>query len=284
MHCGPSVVDRRTLSVTTSPTVPAASPTPRTDLRAAAFFDLDRTLVSGSSGASILVEMTRARVLRRRWLLRESWVSIRFRLWGLDDATTDAALARIGGYIKDVPTTRLEAIADATLERVLPRVYPSVLARVREHQAAGQPVYLVTASSQDFAEVFARALDLDGAVGTRSEVIDGRYTGRAGGPFVYGEGKVTALEQLAADHQLDLSASTAYSDSISDLPMLRAVGTAVAVNPDRQLREVAASEGWEILAVDRLGQRLRTAGTAAAGLAAAAALTHALRPRTARIR
>lgn len=270
--------------MTTSPTVPASSSTPRTQLRAAAFFDLDRTLVSGSSGASILVEMTRARVLRRRQLLRESWVSVRFRLWGLDDAATDAALARIGGYIKDVPTTRLEAIADATLERVLPRVYPSVLARVRAHQAAGQPVYLVTASSQDFAEVFARALELDGAVGTRSEVVDGRYTGRAGGPFVYGEGKVTALEQLASANQLDLAASTAYSDSISDLPMLRAVGTPIAVNPDRLLREVAEAEGWEILAVDQLARRLRAASGALAGVLATALIARAARPRLARTR
>jgi HAD superfamily hydrolase (TIGR01490 family) len=253
---------------------------PRTDGRAAAFFDLDRTLVSGSSGASILVEMTRAGVLRRRQLLRESWVSIRFRLWGLDDDTTDVVLARIGGYIKDVPTSELAAVADAALARVLPRVYPDVLARARAHQSTGAPVYLVTASSQEFAEVLAHALDFDGAVGTESEIVDGRYTGRPGGLFVYGEGKVQALEQLASDHALDLAASAAYSDSISDVPMLRAVGHPVAVNPDRGLRRVAEQEGWEVLAVDRLGSRIRAAGAAAAGLAVATAAARALLPRS----
>src|SRR6185312_980140 len=104
-------------------------------------------------------------------------------------------------------------------------------------------------------------LELDGAVGTRSEVIDGRYTGQPGGPFIYGEGKVAAMEQLAADHGLSLGHSTAYSDSISDLPMLRAVGHPVAVNPDRALRAVAREQGWEVLAIDQLARRV-TAGTA----------------------
>ncbi|MEH3053732.1 MAG: HAD-IB family hydrolase [Patulibacter minatonensis] len=270
--------------MTTVPTDLTAdrAPAPRTDLRAAAFFDLDRTLVSGSSGFSILIEMARAGIVTRRQLLRDTWVSARFRLWGLDDATTDAVRTRVGGYVKDVPSSDLEAISGAVLERVLPRVYPSVLARVHAHQQAGEPVYLVTASSQEFADLFAEVLDLDGAVGTRSEIIDGVYTGQPGGPFVYGEGKVEALADLAAEHGLALSASTAYSDSISDLPMLRAVGTPVAVNPDRALRRIAADEHWEVLAVDRLAHRLRTAGAAAAGLTGAALVVRALRPRGAR--
>jgi len=271
-------VHARSLGVTTAPPVTSSSALPRTELRAAAFFDLDRTLVSGSSGASILVEMTRAGVVRRRQLLRESWVSIRFRLWGLDDAATDAALARIGSYVKDVPTTELEQIADAALQRVLPRVYPSVLARARAHQAAGEPVYLVTASSQEFANVFAQALGLDGAVGTSSEVIDGRYTGRPGGLFVYGEGKVQALGELAATHALDLATCTAYSDAVSDLPMLRSVGRPVAVNPDRGLRQVAEREGWEVLAVDPLGRRLRVVGAAILGVVATAVWSCSARP------
>lgn len=270
--------------MTSAPTLPDAIAQPSTGLRAAAFFDLDRTLVSGSSGFSILIEMTRAGIVSRRQLLRDSWVSARFRLWGLDDATTDVVRARVGGYVKDVPREELEAISEAVLARVLPRIYPSVLARARAHQDAGEPVYLVTASSQEFADVLAEALELDGAVGTRSEIVDGRYTGRPGGPFIYGEGKVGALHDLARDHHLDLTGSAAYSDSVSDLPMLRAVGRPVAVNPDRGLRRVAAQEGWEVLAVDPLGRQLRTAAAATLGLVATAAIANARRPRATRAR
>lgn len=235
-----------------------------TALKPAAFFDLDRTLVAGSSGFSILIEMTRAGIVQKRQLMRDTFVSARFRLWGLDDATTDAVRTRVGSYVRGVEQQRLSDISAAVLDRVLPRIYPDVLSRAHAHQAKGEPVFLVTASSQEFADLLAEALDLDGAVGTRSEVIDGRYTGQPGGPFIYGEGKVAAMEQLAADHGLSLAASTAYSDSISDLPMLRAVGHPVAVNPDRALRAVARQHGWEVLAIDQLTRRV-TAGTAVVG-------------------
>ncbi|MFT4034990.1 MAG: HAD family hydrolase [Patulibacter sp.] len=255
-------------------------PTTTPGARAAAFFDLDRTLVAGSSGAAILVEMRRAGILSRRALLRESAIAVRFRLWGLDDAATDAVLTRIAGYIAGVSQEALHAVAVAALGRIEPQIFPAVVERVRRHQAAGDPVYLITASSQEFAELFAASLGFDGAVGTESEIVDGHYTGRAGGPFIYGEGKVDALRRLAAIHQLDLPGSVAYSDSISDLPMLRAVGRAVAVNPDRQLRVIAERERWEILAVDHLARHLRTATTGGAvAVAALAAGWMALRTR-----
>lgn len=223
--------------------------------RSAAFFDLDRTLVSGSSGFSILIEMARAGIISKPALLRDTWVSARFRLWGLDDATTDQVRTRVSGYVKDVPETELEAISSKVMDRVLPRIYPEVLSRAHAHQRAGEIVYLITASSQEFADILAEALELDGAIGTRSEIVDGRYTGRPGGPFIYGEGKVTAMEDLARGHDLDLASCTAYSDSISDLPMLRAVGRPVAVNPDRALHRIAQEEGWEVLSLDQLGRR-----------------------------
>ncbi|MBO9533338.1 MAG: HAD family hydrolase [Solirubrobacteraceae bacterium] len=257
-------------------------PDTRTQLRPAAFFDLDRTMVAGSSGAAILVEMYHEGILGRRALVRESSIAVRFRLWGIDDDTTDAVLARIAGYVTGVHHSRLDAVTANALERIQPRVFPSIVGRVRAHQQAGERVYLVTASSQEFAEAFAATLDLDGAIGSRSEIVDGRYTGRPGGPFVYGEGKVTAITALAAAEGLDLSASVAYSDSISDLPMLRAVGRPVAVNPDKELRKIAEEEGWEILAVDHLAKRLRAAAAATAGVGVAALATRLLRPRLGR--
>ena len=113
----------------------------------------------------------------------------------------------------------------------------------------------------------AIVLTFDGAVGSVSEVVDGHYTGRAGGPFTYREGKAEAIRELAAREDIDLAASWAYSDSESDLPMLRLVGHPVAVNPDAELGRVARAEGWEVLRFERLGRRLRVLG--AAGLAAA---------------
>jgi phosphoserine phosphatase len=128
-----------------------------------------------------------------------------------------------------------------------------------EHQDAGRPVYIVTAASQELAEMLAYVLHFDGGIGTRSEIRDGVYTGRPDGPFVYREGKPEAIRELAAERGIDLAASYAYSDSESDLPMMRAVGHPVAVNPDGPLEAVAREEGWQIMRFDKLGRRLRIA-------------------------
>jgi phosphoserine phosphatase len=135
------------------------------------------------------------------------------------------------------------------------------------HQDAGREVYIVTAASQEIAELLAHVLVFDGGIGARSEVRNGVYTGRPEGPFTYREGKAEAIRQIAAEQGYDLAESWAYSDSESDLPMLRAVGHPVAVNPDAELARVAREEGWEIMRFDRLGRRLRlAAGAAAIGL------------------
>ena len=132
-----------------------------------------------------------------------------------------------------------------------------MLAVVRSHQDAGRPAYIATAASSNVAEMLAHVLAMDGAVGTRWEIVDGEYTGRLAGPFAYGEGKATAVREFAAEQGIDLGASYAYSDSASDLPMLEAVGHPVAVNPDAPLAEVAKREGWEVLRFEKLGKRLR---------------------------
>ena len=110
------------------------------------------------------------------------------------------------------------------------------------------------------AEVLAHVLVLDGGIGMRSEIRDGVYTGRPGGPFTYREGKVEAIQELAEREGFDLAESYAYSDSESDLPMLRAVGNPVAVNPDASLTRIARQEGWRIMRFDKLGRRLRVGG------------------------
>jgi phosphoserine phosphatase len=114
------------------------------------------------------------------------------------------------------------------------------------------------------ADLMAIVLTFDGAVGSVAEVVDGHYTGRASGPFTYREGKAEAIRELAEREGIDLAASWAYSDSESDLPMLRLVGHPVAVNPDATLARVAREEGWEVLRFERLGLRLRIGGAAVA--------------------
>ncbi len=163
----------------------------------------------------------------------------------------------------------MQRLGPDVLARILPRVYPQMLAVAYEHQDAGRRVYIATAASRELAQVLARVLALDGGIGSQfSEVKDGVYTGRPAGLFIYGADKARAIEQLAEREAIEMSSSYAYSDSASDLPMLRAVGHPVVVNPDAQLLRVAREEGWEVLRFDRLGRRLK-AGAAIAGAAVA---------------
>ena len=141
----------------------------------------------------------------------------------------------------------LQRLAPQVLAGVLPRLYPQMLEIAYEHQDAGRPIFICTAASQEMAELMAVVLTFDGAIGSVSEVRDGKYTGREGGPFTYREGKAQAIRELAEREDIDLSESYAYTDSESDLPMLRLVGHPVAVNPDAELRAIARAEGWQIL-------------------------------------
>jgi phosphoserine phosphatase len=136
-----------------------------------------------------------------------------------------------------------------------------MLGEIHEHQDAGRSTFIVSAAGNDGVQSLAMVLGMEGGIGTRYEVdSEGRYTGRLDGPFVYGEGKVTAMETFAAQHDIDLATSYAYSDSASDLPMLRAVGNPVAVNPDPELAAVARQEGWQVMRFERLGRRLAIGG------------------------
>ena len=140
---------------------------------------------------------------------------------------------------------------------ILPRVYPQMLDEVHAHQDAGRATFIVSAAGNGVVESLAHVLGMEGGIGTRYEVdAEGNFTGRFDGPFVYGPGKVEAMQAFAAEHDIDLDASYAYSDSLSDLPMLRAVGHPVAVNPDPPLAEIAKQEGWQTMRFERLGRRL----------------------------
>jgi HAD superfamily hydrolase (TIGR01490 family) len=249
------------------PPPPGGGALRRPEERGAAFFDLDRTLMAGSSAFQFGRAAYRAGLVNRRALARDAWENLLFRLRGSTDAGTDALRERIGGLLSGVRVRDLQRLAPDVLAGVLPRLYPKMLAIAYEHQDAGRPIFICTAAAQEMAELMAIVLTFDGAVGSVAEVVDGHYTGRPGGPFTYREGKAQAIRELAAREGIDLDASWAYSDSESDLPMLRAVGHPVAVNPDAELARVAREEGWQVLRFERLGRRLRV-GAAAVGAAA----------------
>jgi HAD superfamily hydrolase (TIGR01490 family) len=225
--------------------------------RVAAFFDLDKTLMAGSSGIFFARAAYDAGMISRARLLRDVYENLRFRLRGSTDERADDVRRRVGRMIAGVPERELRRLSPRVLAGVLPRLYPQMLDRAYAHQDEGVDVYIVTAASQEMADLLAHVLAFDGGLGSRSEVVDGRYTGRPAGPFNYREGKVLSMRELALREGIDLTASYAYSDSESDLPMLRAVGHPVVVNPDRDLRQIALQEGWEVLHLDRLPRRLK---------------------------
>jgi HAD superfamily hydrolase (TIGR01490 family) len=225
-----------------------------TEPRGAAFFDLDKTLIEGSSALHFARAAYKAGMLSRRQLASDAWANIRFRLKGSTDEGTEELKQRILDAIAGWRVTDLARMGVDVLAGILPLVYRPVLDEAYAHQDAGRPVYIVTAASQELAEVLAHVLVFDGGIGMRSEVRDGVYTGRSAGPFTYREGKAEAIRELAESEGLDLSESYAYSDSESDLPMMRAVGARRAAAGrrrrrvrDRPLAPAAAARGTAAL-------------------------------------
>ncbi|MGN6816316.1 MAG: HAD family hydrolase [Solirubrobacterales bacterium] len=225
--------------------------------RAAAFFDLDKTLMAGSSGMQFARIAASQRIVSRRQLAGWAVEHLRYRLRGTTDARTAEVLKVARELIAGVPERTIERMGPEVMAAILPRVFPQMLAEVYAHQDAGRQTFIVSAAGNGVVETLAHVLGMTGGIGTRYEVdAAGNFTGRLDGPFVYGRGKVEAMREFADRHGIDLAESYAYSDSLSDLPMLRAVGNPVAVNPDPPLAEIARAERWQVLRFERLGRRL----------------------------
>ncbi len=225
--------------------------------RAAAFFDLDKTLMAGSSGMQFARVATRQGIVGRRQLASWAVEHLRYRLRGTTDERTAEVLRVARELIAGVPAKTIERMSPEVMAAILPRVYPQMLDEVHTHQDAGRATFIVSAAGNDVVESLAHVLGMEGGIGTRYEVdAEGNFTGRFDGPFVYGPGKVEAMQVFATEHDINLGDSYAYSDSLSDQPMLRAVGHPVAVNPDPPLAEIARQEGWQTMRFERLGRRL----------------------------
>jgi HAD superfamily hydrolase (TIGR01490 family) len=225
--------------------------------RAAAFFDLDKTLMAGSSGMQFARVAARQGIVSRRQLASWAVDHLRYRLRGATDEETADVLKVARELVTGVPARDIDRMGPEVMAAILPRVYPQMLEEIWRHQDDGRATFIVSAAGNDLVFSLAQVLQMEGGIGTRYEVDgDGRFTGRLDGPFVYGPGKVEAMRRFADDHGIELAASYAYSDSSSDLPMLRAVGHPVVVNPDAGLAEIARAEGWQIMRFERLGRRL----------------------------
>jgi HAD superfamily hydrolase (TIGR01490 family) len=235
----------------------------------AAFFDLDKTLMAGSSGMVFARVANQRGFVPRGQLAKWGWDHLRYRLRGSSDEQTNAVLDVAKKVFAEIPERDVERMAPAVLAGILPRIYPQMLDEVHRHQDDGRATFIVSAAGNDLVKALAAVLGMEGGIGTAWAVgSDGKFTGEMDGPFVYGEGKVEAMQRFAEKHDIDMGASYAYSDSASDLPMLRSVGNAVVVNPDADLLEIAHGEGWRVMRFEKLGRKLAIAG--ATFLAAAA--------------
>jgi HAD superfamily hydrolase (TIGR01490 family) len=257
--------------------------------KGAAFFDLDKTLMAGSSGMVFARVANQRGFVPRRQLAKWGWDHLRYRLRGSSDEQTNAVLDVAKKVFAEIPVRDVERMAPAVLAGILPRIYPQMLDEVHRHQDEGRATFIVSAAGNDLVKALAAVLGMEGGIGTRWGVgSDGKYTGEMDGPFVYGKGKVEEMRGFADRHEIDMEASYAYSDSVSDLPMLQSVGHAVVVNPDAELLEIARREGWRVMRFEKLGRKLAIAGAtvlaAAAGGAGALASKrrHSGGPRSAR--
>ncbi|HVM28708.1 MAG TPA: HAD-IB family hydrolase [Mycobacteriales bacterium] len=240
------------------------------DHTAAAFFDVDNTMIRGASIYFFGKGMAGRGLITTGDLLRFGWQQLVFRVRGKENLEAvaearDKALGLVAGKSVEEIVAYGEEIYDELMER---RIWSGTRALAQQHLDAGQRVWLVTATPVELARIIARRLGLTGALGTVSEVEDGVYTGRLVGEPLHGAAKAEAVRALAEREGLDLSRCTAYSDSSNDVPMLTAVGHAVAINPDTALREVARRNGWDVRDF-RTGRKAAKIGVpAAAGVGA----------------
>lgn len=219
------------------------------DLTAAAFFDVDNTMMMGASIFHFARGLAARKFFSTGDLATFAWQQLKFRVGGKElspeeiEASREQALSFVAGR----PTTELVELGEDIYDELMAeRIWSGSRALAQMHLDAGQRVWLVTATPVELATIIARRLGLTGALGTVAESVDGLYTGRLVGDILHGAAKAQAVRALAAKEGLDLRRCTAYSDSANDIPMLSVVGTAVAVNPDPELRETARERGWQI--------------------------------------
>ena len=240
------------------------------DPTAAAFFDVDNTIMQGASIFHLARGLHRRKFFTTREIAAAAWKQAYFRVIGVEDPEHVAeARSSALAFIKGHAVTELEQLSEEIFDEAMAhRIWPGTRALAQLHLDQGQRVWLVTAAPVEIARIIARRLGLTGALGTVSEHVDGFYTGQLVGDMLHGPAKAEAVRALAEREGLDLSRCSAYSDSYNDLPMLSMVGDPCAINPDAKLRDHARKEGWRIRDY-RTGRKAARAGLVVAGAAGA---------------
>ncbi len=216
-------------------------------MRCAAFFDLDKTVIAKSSALAFGRPFYRNNLITRRDVLKAGYAQLVYLIAGADEDQ----MARIRDYLTQlcrgwrVDQVR-QIVAETLHELIDPYVYAEAAALIDQHRAAGRAVFLVSSSGEEIVQPIGQMLGVDGVIATRMVIKDGHYTGEVEF-YAAGPNKASAVRELAQAEGYDLTESYAYSDSISDVPLLECVGHPTAVNPDRALRKVAQERGWPIL-------------------------------------
>lgn len=227
----------------------AAQYAPQTpqDTTAAAFFDVDNTIMRGASLFYLGRGLYRRGYFRTGEIARMAWAQTQFLVGAENLEHMNEARSFALTFIQGMSVAELSALTDEIFDSVLAhKVWPGTRALTQMHLEQGQRVWLVTAAPVEIATVIASKLGLTGAMGTVAEHVDGVYTGRLVGEVLHGPAKAEAVAALAAREGLDLHRCAAYSDSANDIPMLEIVGDPCAINPDRELRAVAKERGWRV--------------------------------------
>lgn len=219
---------------------------PEAPAAGAAFFDLDRTLIRRSSMLALAPSLRRHGLIGWGSLARASvWHAV-YLIRGVSSSQLAQTADQTFRLMKGWPVEELQALIAEEIEPLAALAFPDAISRMRAHQARGERAIVVSASLVDLVEPLAQRLGLDGAIASRAETADGKYTGRVES-FLHGSAKADAVRAYAAEHGIELGASSSYTDSRSDVQLLEAVGHPYAVNPDRALAKTAEARGWPIL-------------------------------------
>jgi HAD superfamily hydrolase (TIGR01490 family) len=232
-------------------TDPRSAATGGFDPGVAAFFDLDKTVIAKSSTLAFSRPFFQGGLINRRAVLKSAYAQFVFASSGADADQVERMRAHLTSLCTGWDVRQVRSIVEETLHDIVdPLVYAEAAELVAEHRAKGHDVVVISASGEEIVAPIASMIGATYSVGTRMVAVDGRYTGEIEF-YCYGQNKATAIKQLATEHGYELEACHAYSDSITDLPMLEAVGHPTVVNPDRALRAVATARGWPALAFSK---------------------------------